>query len=75
MYSLHCLSFLQYCNCNYILFTKLPWSGDSKGNFWSLSQAATFPPLYLTRWRLHTVSLIAERQAGKLVIPILQSLV
>ena len=26
-------------NLNYILFTKLPWSGDSKGVFRSLSQA------------------------------------
>ena len=24
------------------------------------------PPVYHTRWRLHTVPLIAERQAGKL---------
>ena len=51
------------CNCNYILFTKLPWSGDSEGTFRSSSQAATFPPVYHTRRRLHTVSLIAERQA------------
>ena len=21
--------------CNYILFTKLPWPGDSEGTFWS----------------------------------------
>ena len=27
-------------------------------------------PVYHTRWRLHTVPLIAERQAGKLWIPI-----
>ena len=32
------------CNCNYILFTKLPWSGDSEGTFRSSSQAATCPP-------------------------------
>ena len=55
---------------NYILFTNLPWPGDSEGTFRSLSQAATCPPVYHTRRRLHTVSLIAKRQAGKLWIPI-----
>ena len=54
------------CNCNYILLTKLPWPGDSEGTFRSSSQAATCPSVYHTRWRLHTVPLIAERQAGKL---------
>ena len=54
------------CNCNYILFTKLPWPGDSEGTFRSSSQAATCPPVYHTWRRLHTVPLIAERQAGKL---------
>ena len=54
------------CNCNYILFTKLPWPGDSEGTFWSSNQAATCPPVYHTRWRLHTVPFNAERQAGKL---------
>ena len=54
------------CNCNYILFTKLPWPGDSEGTFRSSSQAATCASVYHTRWRLHTVPLIAERQAGKL---------
>ena len=59
------------CNyCNYILFTKLPWPGDGEGTFRSSSQAATCPPVYHTRRRLHTVPLIAERQAGKLGIPI-----
>ena len=57
-------------NCNYILFTKLPWPGDSEGIFRSSSQAATCPSVYHTRWRLHIVPLIAERQAGKLWIPI-----
>ena len=56
--------------CNYILFTKLPWPGDSEGNFRSSSQAATCPPVYHTRRRLHTVPFNAERQAGKLWIPI-----
>ena len=32
------------CNCDYILFTKLPWPGDSKGAFRSSSQAATCLP-------------------------------
>ena len=47
-------------------FTKLSWPGDSEGTFWSSSQAATCPPVYHIRRRLHTVPLIAERQAGKL---------
>ena len=32
------------CNCNYFLFTKLPWSGDSEGTFWSSNLAATCLP-------------------------------
>ena len=51
-------------------FTKLPWPGNSERTFRSSSQAATCPPVYHTRRRLHTVPLIAERQAGKLWIPI-----
>ena len=54
------------CNCNYVLFAKLSWPGDSEETFRSSSQAATCPPVYHTRRRLHTVPLIAERQAGKL---------
>ena len=57
---------LLHCNCNYILFTKLPWPGDSEGIFRSSSQAATCTPAYHTRRRLHTVPFKAERQAGKL---------
>ena len=57
------------CKCNYILFTKLPWPGDSEGTFRSSSQAATCPPVYHTRRRLHTVPFNAEHQAGKLWIP------
>ena len=53
-------------NPNYILFIKLTWPGDSERTFQSSSQAATCPPVYHTRRRLHTVPLIAERQAGKL---------
>ena len=55
-----------HCKCNNILFNKLPWPGDSEGTFRSSSQAATCPPVYHTRRRLHTVPLIAERQAEKL---------
>ena len=57
------------CNhsyCTYILFSKLPWPGDSEGTFRSSSQAATCPSVYHKRRRLHIVPLIAERQAGKL---------
>ena len=51
----------------------MPWPGDtedSEGTFRSSSQAATFSSVYHTRWRFHTVPLIAEHQAGKLRIPI-----
>ena len=58
------------CNCIYILFTKLPWPGDSERTFQSSSQATTCPPVYKTRRRLHTVPLIAKRHAGKMRIPI-----
>ena len=44
-----------YSNCNYILFIKLPWPGDGEGIFRPSSQAATCPPVYHTRRRLHTV--------------------
>ena len=54
------------CNCNYILFTKLRWPGDSEETLQSSGQAATCPSVYHTKWRLHTVPLIAERLAGKL---------
>ena len=37
--------------------------------FRSSSQATTCPSVYHPRWRLHTVPLIAERQAGELQIP------
>ena len=40
----HCYRLNCYCNCNHILFTKLPWPGDSEGTFWSSSQAATCLP-------------------------------
>ena len=33
-------------NYSYILFTKLPWPGDSEGTFRSSSQAATYPSVY-----------------------------
>ena len=61
-----CFRFFVNCNGNYISFTKLPWPGDSKRTFRSSSQAATCSPVYHKRRRLHTVPLIAERQAGKL---------
>ena len=50
-------------NCNYILFAKLPWPGDSERTFRPWSQTvATYPPVYHTQWRLH------ECQAEKLRI-------
>ena len=39
-----CPQFGQPINCNYILFTKLPWPGDSEGTFQSSSNAATCLP-------------------------------
>ena len=53
----------KFCNSYYILFTNLPWPGDSKGTSRFLSQAATYLSVYHSRRRLHTVSLIAYRQA------------
>ena len=53
-------------NCNCIFFTKLPWPGDSEGTFRSSSQAASCIPVYHTRLRLHSLSSVAEYQAGKL---------
>ena len=35
------------------LFTKLPWPEDSEGPFGR--RAATCPPVYRTRWRLHII--------------------
>ena len=52
-------------NFNYIFFTKLPWPVDCEEIFQFSSQAVTCPTVYNTRWRLHTVTLIAERQARK----------
>ena len=62
------LTRLLFQHCNYILFTKLPWPGDSKGTFRSSSQAATcpVPTCQPHTAELRTVPLIAERQAGKL---------
>ena len=48
------------------LFTKLPRSGDSEGTFQSLTQAATCPSTYHSRWRLRTIPCNAKRQAEKL---------
>ena len=46
-------------NCNYILFTKLRWLGDSEETFYSSSQAAICPApaLYTTLGRGFTLSL------------------
>ena len=48
----------------------MPWPGDCEGTFRSLSQDVACPPVYQTRQRLHSVPLTAERQAGKLSMPI-----
>ena len=53
-----------------LLFSKLSEPGASEGTFRSSSQAATCPPVYHIRRRLHTVPFIVECQAGKLWIPI-----
>ena len=42
----------------------------AKGPFGLRVKLPPAPPVYRTRRRLHTVPLIAERQAGKLWIPI-----
>ena len=53
-------------DCDYILFIELPWPGESEGILRSSSQALTCPSIYLARWSLRTVPLIAERQAGRM---------
>ena len=60
------LSVVSNCNCNYILFTKLPWPGDSEGTFRSSSQAATPAHLSTTHGGGSTLSLFVKRQAKKL---------
>ena len=64
-----------YCNCNYILFTKLPWPGDSEGTFRSSSQAATCSPVYHTRRRLHTALYLLNVKQGSCEYQFLWSLV
>ena len=44
----------------------LSWPEDSEKTFRSSSQAATCPSVYHARRSLYIVTLIAERQAGKL---------
>ena len=56
--------------CNYIYSPSCLGQETAKGPFGLSSQAAPCSPVYHTWWRLHTVPLIAERQAGKLWIPI-----
>ena len=46
------------CCYDYILFTKLPWPGDSERAFWSSSQATTYPFVYHTVRRRLTLSLL-----------------
>ena len=54
----------QTCNYNYILFTRLSWSGDSAQTLRSSSQAATCLRVYHTRWRLHAVRLMLNVELG-----------
>ena len=53
-----------HCNCNYNLFIKLPWPGDSKGTFRSSSQAATCPTVCHTRWSLRTLPFLLNVMQG-----------
>ena len=65
----YCLSSISVinCNCYYILFTKLPLSGDSEVTLRSSSQAAScLRHTVEASLSLHCLLLIAERQAGKL---------
>ena len=52
-------------NCNYILFTKLPWPGDSEGTFRSSRQTAICPRVYHTHWRFRYIFFIAKHETGK----------
>ena len=56
------------CNYNYILFTKLLWTGDSEGDP-SIFQLYCYLPTCLTHGEglsNQYIHLISERQAGKL---------
>ena len=50
----------------YKIIIKLPWPGDTEGTFRCSSQAAACQPVHRTWWKLHTVSVSAERLVGKL---------
>ena len=66
----NCCIILKDCNCNYILFTKLPWPGGSEGIFRSSGQAST-SLVFTTHGRGFSLFLFsAERPAGKLWIAI-----
>ena len=57
------LKYCCYCSyCTSLLFRKLPWKGDSKWTFWSMSQTTAYLPVYATWWILHTVPFNAESQ-------------
>ena len=55
------------CTCNYIFIYHVVLASRQRKNLFGLR--VKLPPVYHTRWRLHTIS-NAERQAGKLWIPI-----
>ena len=56
------------CNCNYILFTKLPWPGDSEKTFRSSSQAATCPPVYHTRVPLAERDFLCDQRSDRRLV-------
>ena len=48
-------------------FSELSWARESEGSFRSYGHAATCPPVYHMRWRLHTVPFSTERQSREVV--------
>ena len=58
---------IQYKTVIISLFINLPWPGDSERSCQFSHQVATCLPVYLTRWRLHTVPFHAEHHKKALL--------
>ena len=63
-------SFLNFCNCNYILFINLPWPKDSERTFWSSNQAIPLPTCLPPTVEASHCPFNAEHQVRKQWIPV-----
>ena len=64
----------QYCSRNYILFTKLPWQGDSEGTLQSSSRAATCLPHTVEASQITLALLMLSVKLGSCVYQLYYSL-